>query len=203
MHKQLMKLITLAATVFFIILMAIAPASRQAIAQEVATTTLSAYDAIDSEIKGIDPTTIDAYRKGEGAGLALPAELNGYPGPRHVLDLADKLSLTTMQRAQIQALYNAMKPQAIALGTQLLGKEAALEKGFHDGTLDEQTLQASLSEIGTIQTQLQFVHLRTHLATVKILTPQQVMLYNQLRGYASGTLHAHDQMQMPTAQPTP
>ena len=126
MHKQLMKLITLAATVFFIILMAIAPASRQAIAQEVATTTPSAYDAIDSEIKGIDPTTIDAYRKGEGAGLALPAELNGYPGPRHVLDLADKLSLTTMQRAQIQALYNAMKPQAVALGTQLLGKEAAL-----------------------------------------------------------------------------
>ena len=128
MQKQPMKLITLAATVVFIILMAIAPASRQAIAQEVATTTLSAYDAIDSEIKGIDPTTIDAYRKGEGAGLALPAELNGYPGPRHVLDLADKLSLTTMQRAQIQALYNAMKPQAVALGTQLLGKDNTFAK---------------------------------------------------------------------------
>ena len=199
-----MKMTTLIATVLFIILMALMPITRQVTAQAVATPTPSAYDTlIDSEIKGIDPATIAAYRKGEGAGLALPAELNGYPGPRHVLDLADKLNLTTTQRAQIQALYDEMKPQAIALGSQLLSKEAALEKGFRDGTLDEQTLQADLVEISTLQSQLRFVHLRTHLATVKILTAQQVMLYNQLRGYDSGTPHTHDQMQMPTAQPTP
>ncbi|TFV44521.1 hypothetical protein [Bradyrhizobium niftali] len=32
-------------------------------------------------------------------GLALAAELNGYPDPSHVLELADKLDLTTEQRA--------------------------------------------------------------------------------------------------------
>ena len=32
-------------------------------------------------------------RAGRGMGLALAAELNGYPGPAHVLELADKLDL--------------------------------------------------------------------------------------------------------------
>ena len=37
-------------------------------------------------------------------GLALAAELNGYPGPRHVLDLADQLGLTPEQQVEAQRL---------------------------------------------------------------------------------------------------
>ncbi len=161
-------------------------------AQAAATATLSVevsptpsgYSALlDSEIRGIDPKTIDSYRKGEGAGFALPAELNGFPGPRHVLDLADKLHLTSDQRAKIQALYDSMKPQAIDLGNRLLEGEATLEKGFRDKTLDAKMLQTQLTALGELQTQLRFVHLSTHLATMAILTPDQVVTYNMLRGY--------------------
>jgi hypothetical protein len=36
-------------------------------------------------------------------GLALPAELNGYPGPIHVLELSDKLGLSAEQKSRIEA----------------------------------------------------------------------------------------------------
>ena len=38
---------------------------------------------------------------------ALAAELNGYPGPSHVLELADKLELSTEQRASMQRLFDS------------------------------------------------------------------------------------------------
>jgi hypothetical protein len=38
------------------------------------------------EIKALSPEELAQYEAGEGMGLALAAELNRYPGPRHVLD---------------------------------------------------------------------------------------------------------------------
>jgi hypothetical protein len=40
-------------------------------------------------------------------GLALAAELNGYPGPIHVLQLSDKLGLTPEQKARVQSLFDS------------------------------------------------------------------------------------------------
>jgi hypothetical protein len=56
-----------------------------------------------SEQQVVDPGA------GRGMGLALAAELNGYPGPSHVLELADKLELTADQRASVQSLFDSMK----------------------------------------------------------------------------------------------
>jgi len=39
-------------------------------------------------IKSLSDEDIAALRKGEGMGMAKAAELNGYPGPAHVLDMA-------------------------------------------------------------------------------------------------------------------
>jgi Spy/CpxP family protein refolding chaperone len=119
--------------------------------------------------------------------MALPAELNGYPGPRHVLELADELELTSDQQTQIQALFDDMLPQAIALGEQILSQEADLELAFRDGTIDEESLRDALGSIESLKAELRFVHLRTHLVTLEILTPHQVQLYNSLRGYAAST----------------
>jgi Spy/CpxP family protein refolding chaperone len=139
---------------------------------------------LNSEIRGIAPDTIEGYLKGEGLGMALPAELNGYPGPRHVLALREELGLTPEQTEQVQALFDKMQPQAIDLGKQLLAAEAKLESDFRNGTLDEEGLSTQLQQIGNLQAALRFVHLRTHLATVEILSPHQVRQYNVLRGYA-------------------
>ncbi len=155
-------------------------------AQVEATPTPTAYsDLLLSDIRGIDAKTIAAYQKGEGAGLALPAELNGYPGPRHVLELADKLGLTEDQRQKIKALADEMLPQAIELGNQILSKERDLELAFRSSTIDENFLQQQVTSIAELQGKLRVVHLRTHLATVKILSPAQIMQYNMLRGYTT------------------
>lgn len=154
-------------------------------AQTAPTATPSGYgELLDTEIRGLSPDAIETYRTGTGGGLALPAELNGYPGPRHVLDLADELELTEGQEAEIQNLYDAMLPEAILLGEQILQAEGELELAFRDNTMDETFLEEQLAEIGALQAQLRFVHLRTHIATVNILSPEQIEQYNFLRGYA-------------------
>jgi len=170
-------------------------------AQIVLTPTPSSYNTLlDGEIRGIDAATIQAYRNGQGMSLALPAELNGYPGPRHVLDLADALALTADQRLQVQKLFDTMKPEAIDLGNRILKGEAALEQSFRDQSTDDKTLETRLTELGSLQAKLRFVHLRTHLATIKILNAEQVMQYNMLRGYGGAGEHQQHQMN-PTSTP--
>ncbi len=160
-----------------------------------ATPTLSAYgELLDTEIRGIDPATIEGYLNGKGLGMALPAELNSYPGPRHVLDLADDLELSEEQTKQMQALFDEMQAQAIELGKQILAEEAKLEQAFREKTIDEDFLQKQLTNVSELQTQLRYVHLRTHLTTVDILSQHQVVLYDTLRGYGEmPSDHQHGQ----------
>ena len=49
-------------------------------------------------MKSLSDQQLSDLRAGRGMGMALPAELNGYPGPVHVLELADALGLTPEQR---------------------------------------------------------------------------------------------------------
>src|SRR3954465_12359952 len=67
-------------------------------------------------IKALSEQQVADLGAGRGMGLALAAELNGYPGPSHILELADKLNLSTDQRAGIQRLFDAMKAEAMPLG---------------------------------------------------------------------------------------
>ena len=60
-------------------------------------------------IKALSEQQISDLDTGRGMGLALAAELNGYPGPSHVLELADKLELSAEQRATMRALFDSMK----------------------------------------------------------------------------------------------
>jgi hypothetical protein len=46
------------------------------------------------DIKALSDQDIKELQSGHGKGLAKAAELNGYPGPAHVLELADELKLT-------------------------------------------------------------------------------------------------------------
>ena len=62
--------------------------------------------------------------------LALPAELNGYPGPRHVLELAEQLGLTDQQRADVQRLFDDMTAEVVPLGQKLIAQEAELDRLF-------------------------------------------------------------------------
>jgi Spy/CpxP family protein refolding chaperone len=124
-------------------------------------------------------------------GLALAAELNGYPGPSHVLELADNLDLTTDQRTKVQGLFDSMKAEAISLGARLIEQEAALDKQFASRTVTPESLKASTAAIATTQGVLRETHLKYHLSTVAILTPGQMQRYAELRGYGDKPMQHH------------
>ena len=128
-------------------------------------------------------------------GLALPAELNGYPGPIHVLELADQLALSAEQKASIKDLFDSMKAGAVPLGAKLLEKEAALDQQFADHSVTAESLKAVTVEIGATQAELRDTHLKYHLRTAQILSAEQMQHYSMLRGYGSEVLSQHHHMQ--------
>lgn len=137
-------------------------------------------------VKALSDQQLADLRAGRGMGLALPAELNGYPGPVHVLELADALGLTTEQRERVRALREAMTAEAVPLGERLIAEEAALDREFAARTATPASLEAATAAIGRTQAALRAAHLRYHLAMMEALTPEQVRRYGELRGYGSG-----------------
>ena len=144
------------------------------------------------QLKALSPEDVDAYLAGKGMGLAKAAELNGYPGPAHVLELASQLSLTSDQRARTQALFASMQAKATGLGRTLVERERELDRLFADKTITPERLAKALTEIGSLQAQVRGAHLEAHLAQVAILTPEQNIHYAELRGYSgAGTQPSH------------
>jgi Spy/CpxP family protein refolding chaperone len=137
------------------------------------------------QIKSLSDDDIQQLQQGKGWGLAKAAELNGMPGPVHILQMKDKISLTKEQEAKIQALFEEMQSQAIPLGKQLIELEKELNDAFKNKTITEEKLAEQLEAISKVRKTLRYVHLVTHLKTPTILTSQQIELYNRLRGYGS------------------
>lgn len=136
------------------------------------------------EIKALSAEETSDYLAGKGMGLARAAELNGYPGPMHVLELAEPLELTAEQRNRTRQLFESMRAQAIAAGRALVDEERALDALFRERTVDARLLSGSLDRIGQRQAEVRRVHLAAHLEQAGILTPEQVRRYAELRGYA-------------------
>lgn len=135
------------------------------------------------EIKALSDEETADLLAGRGMGLAVAAEMNGYPGPMHVLELADALHLTPEQRAATAALIAPMRERAQQLGRDVVAAEAALERAFVAHTLDSAALQAQVMRIAELRGRLRAVHLETHLAQRAILRPEQLAHYAALRGY--------------------
>lgn len=141
-------------------------------------------------IKALSQNDVAGLLAGSGTpfgGMAKPAELNGYPGPRHVLDAYEtgEFALTNEQHRQIEALYEDMRSQAVALGKRIIDIEKENNDAFTNKTVTGEFLQNKVSASAGLYGQLRFVHLKAHLAMVDILTPRQIELYNKLRGYNS------------------
>ncbi len=143
------------------------------------------------EIKALSHEEIGDYLSGKGMGYAKAAELNHYPGPKHVLELAEPLKLTSEQVKQTQAVFDAMQNQAVALGKQLVEKEKELDRKFAAGQIDRESLDLLVSDIGALQAEIRYVHLQAHLEQKKLLSREQVDLYDQLRGYKKDQIHGH------------
>ena len=143
----------------------------------------------EREIKYLPSSDVDALRHGKGGalgGLAKPAELNSYPGPRHVLDSSEELNLTEEQKTQIQNLFEEMKAEAQPVGKDFLEVERKIDNAYANENMTEEKLETLLNRSGELYGQLRYVHLKYHFQTKDILTEHQVKKYDQIRGYTSG-----------------
>lgn len=148
------------------------------------------------EIKALSKSDVAGLLAGKGMGYAKAAELNGYPGPLHVLELARELDLTVEQRADTQEIFNQMQVSAKGLGADLVAAEWALDELFRSRAIDENALAELTTKIGRIEAQLRAVHLHAHLRQTQLLSAQQVAKYMMLRGYGRGG-HEHRHQQHP------
>jgi Spy/CpxP family protein refolding chaperone len=121
---------------------------------------------------------------GQGMGMALAAELNGYPGPRHVLDMADDLALSPHQRHQTSQAFDEMKGEATALGSAVIAAEEELDRLFASGSATPTSVMDATAKVAGLSGQLRALHLGYHLRMRAILSAEQVAIYNKLRGYS-------------------
>ena len=138
------------------------------------------------EVKALSPEQIEDLLAGEGLGYALAAELNHYPGPRHVLALADLLELSPAQRTEVEAIGDRMGEKAITLGQRMVDAEMALDRLFASAEIDAESLERQVAEIARLEGELRATHLIAHLETRGVLSEEQVAAYDRLRGYGPG-----------------
>jgi len=139
-------------------------------------------------VKSLSPEDIAELRRGGGWGLAKTAELNGMPGPVHLLELKDQIPLTPEQVEAITGIYERMRAKAIAEGERYIAHEQALEEAFRARAVTEESLREMLGDIERSRARLRFIHLAAHRGTPVLLTDGQIARYDQLRGYSA---HPH------------
>ena len=135
------------------------------------------------EIKALSPEEAMGLLEGQGLGFALAAELNGYPGPRHVLDLSAGLNLTDDQVHRTQDIFDAMQDEAMRLGSDIVALEQHLDSLFATQAINAVALDRIVGEIGARRAALRRVHLQAHLDLYSVLTEAQRRHYAVLRGY--------------------
>lgn len=136
-------------------------------------------------IKALSDDTIDGYRMGRGMGMAKAAELNHYPGPMHILQLKEKLRLSPEQSATLEKTFDRMHNETVQLGNSLIEQEQMLDSVFSTAKADSINVKDLTSRIGELQGKIRFAHLNAHITAQKILTAEQIALYDRERGYAS------------------
>lgn len=140
-------------------------------------------------IKALTAEEQSALLDGQGMGFAKAAELNGYPGPKHVLELAEQLGLSAAQRKATEALFDRMRASARAEGAALIEAERTLDGLYASRTATRESVNAQLARIESLRARLRGLHLDAHLEQAALLDAHQVALYARLRGY--GAAHHH------------
>ena len=161
----------------------LAVASASAPAQHAHGTSPYAHGR-SAEVPSLSPEEVRELRNGEGMGLARAAELNHFPGPKHLLELAPELGLGDAQLRRIEEIHGSMKTRAIAKGEAILQAERHLSDLFASGQPSAETLRRMTEHLGLMRGQLRAIHLLAHLEAADVLTVEQIEGYDRLRGYA-------------------
>ena len=136
-------------------------------------------------VASLSDSDVEAMRDGKGMGFARPAELNGYPDPMHILELAGELDLSTTQRTEIEVLFQQMKTRARAAGEAYVAAEMALDAAFKARNADTQTVAQLTRDADQKRAEMRLAHLDAHIEARRILTETQLQRYATLRGYGT------------------
>jgi hypothetical protein len=145
---------------------------------------LSPYAAYTGrEIKSLSASEITSLKSGAGMGYSLVAELNQYPGPVHVLELAKSIELSAEQKLATEQLMISHKAEARALGLELIEAERQLNELFATKQATDTFVRQQTEKIATVQAKLRASHLATHVKQTALLSKDQIARYQTLRGY--------------------
>lgn len=136
------------------------------------------------QIKALSESQIKQFFNGAGMGFAKAAELNHFPGPKHVLELAESLQLDDQQIQQTRASFDRMHAAAVKLGKQIVHSEKELDDLFKSGTFAADDIAEKVDRIAALKGKLRFTHLNAHLEMKTILSESQIRQYDDLRGYS-------------------
>ncbi len=136
-----------------------------------------------TEVPSLTDEEVRALRHGEGMGLARAAELNHFPGPKHLLELASELGLSNHQVIRIRSIHDRMKSQAVARGKDIIMAESHLADLFASGEPSTREVMRMTGHLGTMRGQLQSIHLLAHIEAARELSTDQIREYDRLRGY--------------------
>jgi hypothetical protein len=133
----------------------------------------------------LSPEDVENFFAGRGMGLAKSAELNGYPGPMHVLEHEGYLALTADQKVQVIAAFDTMKATSISLGQHYVAAEQAVDDALKSKASAE-TVATRVAAAYKVLGEIRMAHLTAHLQITPLLTDVQRAKYAELRGYTSG-----------------
>ena len=142
-------------------------------------------------IKALSEQEVADYLAGKGMGFAKAAELNGYPGPAHVLELASQLALSSAQRNRTEQVFGRMQARARELGARLIEEERRLDELFAAKTISRESLATSVRSIAMLESEIRATHLQAHLEEAEVLSEVQQAQYWHLRGYANANSNVH------------
>lgn len=129
----------------------------------------------DEEVKG--------HLDGRGLGYARPAELNGYPGPMHVLELKKELALSPDQVSATTALFQRMQSRAREAGRAYIEAEQAVDAAFRSGSVDARQIAELVRTADLRRAEKRLAHLEAHIEMARLLSADQRKHYAELRGY--------------------
>ena len=148
-------------------------------------------DQQHGELRSLSAKEVEDLREGRGMGLARAAELNSYPGPRHVLDLREPLAIDAATAARLEAIMERMLGEAKTLGATIVAEESELDRAFREARINAEEVALRTESLAAHYARLRAVHLEAHLETKALLSEAQVAKYDALRGYTSGGGHQH------------
>ena len=141
-------------------------------------------------IKALSSDEISQLERGGGFGHGRAAELNHYPGPGHVLDLADELGLEPDQVARLSAIEARMRAETAPLGARMLEQQRQLETSFARGTAEPDRIHVLSQAMAGTEAELRASHLTAHLEARAVLSGEQLARYEFLQGYTDAAAPA-------------